>query len=154
MGRRKIMEFLKLEQNMEYLNKLDENQRVVIIKILARLANADGKLDDSEKEFIRQVAKVYNIPEKRIEEILNFGADEDIIKSAKIITNRKVALELIKEMCILAHADNELTESETLFIGRVGQAMGVELEKIQQISQWVIERIIWMEEAKIIFEEV
>ena len=148
------MEFLKLEQNMEYLNKLDENQRVVIIKILARLANADGKLDDSEKEFIRQVAKVYNIPEKRIEEILNFGADEDIIKSAKIITNRKVALELIKEMCILAHADNELTESETLFIGRVGQAMGVELEKIQQISQWVIERIIWMEEAKIIFEEV
>ena len=148
------MEFLKLEQNMKYLNKLDENQRVVIIKILARLANADGKLDDSEKEFIRQVAKVYNIPEKRIEEILNFGADEDIIKSAKIITNRKVALELIKEMCILAHADNELTESETLFIGRVGQAMGVELEKIQQISQWVIERIIWMEEAKIIFEEV
>ncbi len=148
------MEFLKLEQNMEYLNKLDENQRVVIIKILARLANADGKLDDSEKEFIRQVAKVYNIPEKRIEEILNFGSDEDIIQSAKIITNRKVALELIKEMCILAHADSELTESETLFIGRVGEAMGVELEKIKQISQWVIERIIWMEEAKIIFEEV
>ena len=148
------MEFLKLEQNMEYLNKLDENQRVVIIKILARLANADGKLDDSEKEFIRQVAKVYNIPEKRIEEILNFGSDEDIIQSAKIITNRKVALELIKEMCILAHADSELTESETLFIGRVGETMGVELEKIKQISQWVIERIIWMEEAKIIFEEV
>ena len=148
------MEFLKLEHDMEYLNKLDENQRVVIIKILARLANADGKLDESEKEFIRQVAKVYNIPEKRIEEILNYGSDEEIIQGAKLIENRKVALELIKEMCILAHADNELTESETLFIGRVGQAMGVELEKIQQISQWVIERIIWMEEAKIIFEEV
>ena len=57
-------------------------------------------------------------------------------------------------MCILAHADNELSESETLLIGRVGQAMGIELEKIQQISQWVIDRIIWMEEAKIIFEEV
>ncbi len=148
------MEFLKLEHDMEYLNKLDENQRVVIIKILARLANADGNLGESEKEFIRQVAKVYNIPEKRIEEILNYGSDEDIIQGAKLIENRKVALELIKEMCILAHADNELTESETLFIGRVGQAMGVELEKIQQISQWVIERIIWMEEAKIIFEEV
>ena len=148
------MEFLKLEHDMEYLNKVDENQRVVIIKILARLANADGNLGESEKEFIRQVAKVYNIPEKRIEEILNYGSDEDIIQGAKLIENRKVALELIKEMCILAHADNELTESETLFIGRVGQAMGVELEKIQQISQWVIERIIWMEEAKIIFEEV
>jgi hypothetical protein len=31
--------------------------------------------------------------------------------------------------------------------------MGVELEKIQQISQWVIDRIIWLEEGKIIFEK-
>ena len=148
------MEFLKLEQNMDYLTKLNENQRIAFIKALARLANADGKLDDSEKEFIRQVAKVYRVSEGRIEEILNFGSDEDIVESVKIIDNRKAALELIKEMCILAHADNELCESETLLIGRVGQAMGIELEKIQQISQWVIDRIIWMEEAKIIFEEV
>ena len=148
------MEFLKLEQNMDYLTKLNENQRIAFIKVLARLANADGKLDESEKEFIRQVAKVYQVSESRIEEILNFGSDEDIVESVKIIDSRRVALELIKEMCILAHADNELSESETLLIGRVGQAMGVELEKIQQISQWVIERIIWMEEAKIIFEEV
>ena len=150
----KIMEFLKLEQNMDYLTKLNENQRIAFIKVLARLANADGKLDESEKEFIRQVAKVYQVSESRIEEILNFGSDEDIVESVKIIDSRRVALELIKEMCILAHADKELSESETLLIGRVGQAMGVELEKIQQISQWVIERIIWMEEAKIIFEEV
>ena len=27
------------------------------------------------------------------------------------------------------------------------------LEKIQQISQWVIDRIIWLEEGKIIFEK-
>ena len=131
---------------MDYLTKLNENQRIAFIKALARLANADGKLDDSEKEFIRQVAKVYRVSEGRIEEILNFGSDEDIVESVKIIDNRKAALELIKEMCILAHADNELSES--------GQAMGIELEKIQQISQWVIDRIIWMEEAKIIFEEV
>lgn len=139
---------------MDYLTKLNEDQRIAFIKVLARLANADGKLDDSEKEFIRQVAKVYRVSENRIEEILNFGSDEDIVESVKIIDSRKIALELIKEMCILAHADNKLSESETLLIGRVGQAMGIELEKIQQISQWVIDRIIWMEEAKIIFEEV
>ena len=27
-------------------------------------------------------------------------------------------------------------------------------EKIEQISQWVIDRIIWLEEGKIIFEQV
>jgi len=32
--------------------------------------------------------------------------------------------------------------------------MGVELDKIEQISNWVIDKIILAEEAKIIFEEV
>ena len=72
----------------------------------------------------------------------------------KIINNRRAALELIKEMCVLAHADDELSDSETLLIGRVGRAMGVELEKIEQISKWVIDRLVWLEEGKIIFEEV
>ena len=33
-------------------------------------------------------------------------------------------------------------------------AMGIDLDKIEQISNWVIDRLIWLEEAKIIFEEV
>ena len=70
------------------------------------------------------------------------------------IGKSEAALELIKEMCVLAHADDELSDQETLLIGRVGQAMGVELEKIEQISNWIIDRIIWLEQAKIIFEEV
>lgn len=32
-------------------------------------------------------------------------------------------------MCLLANADSDLSDNETLLIGRVGQAMGVELEK-------------------------
>ena len=144
---------LKLEQNMDYISKLDENLRIVFIKVLARLANADGKLDADEKEFIKQVAQVYNISENRITEVLDFISDDEIVESVRIIKDRAVALELIKEMCILAHADKDLSDKETLLIGRVGQAMGLELEKIEQISQWVLARIISEEEGKIIFEQ-
>ena len=63
-------------------------------------------------------------------------------------------MELVKEMCVLAHADDELSDNEILLIGRIGQAMGIEPKKIEQISQWVIDRLIWVEEGKIIFEEV
>ena len=148
------MASLKLEQDMEYLTRLNEDQRIAFMRALARLANADGKLDDDEKAFISEVAKVYGVSESRLEEILNQGSDDEIVEAVKIIDNRKAALELVKEMCILAHADDELSDSETLLIGRVGQAMGVELEKIEQISQWVIDRLIWLEEGRIIFEEV
>lgn len=148
------MTALGMEHDMTNLSKLNEEQRVAFMKALARLANADGKLDEEEKVFIKQVAVIYGVPEKRVEEILHIDCDDEIIEAVRIIDNRRAALELIKEMCILAHADKELSDSETLLIGKVGLAMGVELEKIEQISQWVIDRVIWLEEAKLIFEEV
>ena len=147
------MSNLGMDMNMNILSKLNDNQRIAFMKALASLANADGKLDKEEIEFIQDVAVIYGVPQNRVQEILQVGNVDDVVDSVKVIDNRRAALELIKEMCILAHADNELSDEEVLLIGRVGQAMGVELEKIEQISQWVIDRVIWLEEAKLIFEE-
>ena len=144
---------LGMELNMNILAKLNDNQKIAFMQALASLANADGKLDPEEIEFIKNVAVIYGVPEARVQEILSAKNADEVVDAVKIIDNRRAALELIKEMCILAHADNELTDDEVLLIGRVGQAMGVELEKIEQISRWVIDRVIWLEEAKLIFEE-
>ena len=124
------------------------------MKAFSRLAGADGHLDEDELAFIRSMARIYGISDKRVDEILKIDSDEEVVNAVKVIDNRRAALELIKEMCVLAHADDELSDQEALLIGRVGQAMGVELEKIEQISNWIIDRIIWLEQAKIIFEEV
>lgn len=144
---------LNMEMDMGVLSKLNENQRVAFMKALASLANIDGKLDEQELEFIKEVAVAYGISKQRVSEILQVKNIDEVVENVKIINNRRAALELIKELCVLAHADNELTDSEIVLIGKIGQAMGVELEKIEQISQWVIERVIWLEEAKLIFEE-
>ncbi|MDO4162443.1 MAG: hypothetical protein Q4D80_05530, partial [Pseudomonadota bacterium] len=69
------------------------------------------------------------------------------------IKNRHLALELIREMCMLSHIDNVLSDNETLIIGKIGLAMNIELQRIEQISNWIIDHIIWLEQAKIIFEE-
>lgn len=143
-----------MEQNMEILSQLTENQKVAFMKAFSRLASADGYLDENELAFIRNIAEIYGIPDKRVDEILKIDNDDEVVEAVKVIDNRRAALELIKEMCVLAHADDELSDEETLLIGRVGQAMGIELEKIEQISNWIIDRIIWLEQAKIIFEEV
>ena len=143
-----------MDQHLEEMLKLDEETRVAYLKAFVRLACADGYFDENEKRFVKNLAKTYEISENRLDEVLSCGDDDTIIEEVKKIKNRRVALELIKELCILAHADDVLTDEETLFIGRVGQAMGVELDKIEQISNWVIDKIILAEEAKIIFEEV
>ncbi len=148
------MSNFNMENDMSYLADTNEDERVAFLKVLVRLAKVDGNVDSGEKEFIKNLGMIFQVPANRYDEIKNVGDDEDVINAVKVIRNRRTALELIKEMCLLANSDSDLSDKETLLIGKVGQAMGVELEKIEQISQWVIDRIIWLEEGKIIFEKV
>lgn len=145
---------LKMEMDVDCIDRLSEEQKVAFLKAFAHLAAADGCFDDDEKDFIRHVAAGFGISPQHLEEIFEFEDADKIFDEVKKIDNRRAALELIKEMCILAHADDDLSDEETAFIGKVGLAMGIELEKIEQISNWVIDRLIWLEEAKIIFEEI
>ncbi|MBE6452739.1 MAG: hypothetical protein E7012_04540 [Alphaproteobacteria bacterium] len=132
---------------------LTEKEKLFFIKVLTRLANVDNNIDNSEKSFIDQLFNSFQLPVSHLEEI-STATDEQIINEAKNITNRQVAMELIKEMCILANLDGSLSDRETLLIGNIGVAMNLELEKIEQISRWVIDRIIWLEEGKVIFEKI
>ncbi len=143
-----------MDKQFDSIMSMTDDAKVAYLKAFTRLASADGVFDDSEKAFIKDLAERYVVPSERLPEIFAADDNEKIIEDVKQIRNRRAALELIKELCFLAHADDELTDDETLFIGRVGQAMNIELEKIEQISNWVIDKIILAEEARIIFEEV
>lgn len=148
------MSNFNMENDMGYLATMTEDERVVFLKTLARLAMSDGEFDDEEKLFIREMALALGVPERRYDEIKAKATDDEIVDAVKVIKDRKKAMALIKEMCLLANSDGDLADKEVLLIGRVGQSMGLELEKIEQISQWVIDRIVWLEEGKIIFEKV
>jgi len=138
---------------MTCLSKMTEDDKVVFVKVLACLAQSDGNFDDNEKQFVFELFDAFGLPENKKDKLSKIE-DEEAINEAKKITDRHVAMELIKEMCMLANSDGDLTERETMLIGRIGLAMNLELEKIEQISRWVIDRIIWIEEGKIIFEKV
>lgn len=139
---------------MEILATLDETQRLTFIKILAKLTAVDGHIDEIEKDFVSDLAIRYGIPSSRMAEIWQETRVDELAKEAEKINNRRAALLLVKEMCMLAHADDELSDEEVFLIGRIGEAMGVSPQKVQDISNWVIERLIWLERGRLIFEEV
>ena len=132
-----------------YLDLATEEEKNIFFQTLFCLSVVDGKIDEEEIDFITQAAE-----EQGIENVEQLKTNDIhyVIDNVKKIKNRHLALELVREMCMLAHVDNVLSNEETLFIGEVGLAMGVEIEKIEQISNWIIDRIIWLEQAKMIFE--
>ncbi|MBQ8671059.1 MAG: TerB family tellurite resistance protein [Alphaproteobacteria bacterium] len=134
-----------------YLDKATAAEKQVFFQALICLAGIDGYTHESEIDFITQAAQRYNI--ENLDSLCNFSGPNEVIENIKVIQDRHLAMELVREMCMLSHADSVLSDEETLFIGRIGLALGLEIEKIEQISNWVIDRIIWLEQAKIIFEE-
>ena len=134
-----------------YLNAASTEEKTIFFQVLLHLADADGFTDKNEMTFIREAAKKQGITD--LDTLKGFEDEEEVLKRVKIIKDRHLAMELIREMCMLSHVDNILSDEETLFIGKVGIALGIEMEKIEQISNWVIDHIFWLEQAKVIFEE-
>ena len=126
-----------------YLNSASAEEKTVFFKVLLHLADADGFTDKNEITFIKKAAQAQGI---EVNSLKDFDDEAKVLEEVKIIKDRHLAMELIREMCMLSHV-------ETLFIGKVGIALGIEMEKIEQISNWVIDHIFWLEQAKVIFEE-
>lgn len=148
------MSTVGIEMGTECLENLTEAEKIAFLRAFSKMASVDGNFDDNEKAFVRNAAAEFGINSEKTEEILQNLDAHKIIDEVKIIKDRSVALELIKELCILAHADNNLSDEEVLFIGEVGEATGIELEKIEEISRWIIEYLVWQEKGRIIFEQV
>ena len=140
--------------NKNFVKQMSEEEKITFLQILVTLAKADNNFDNEEKSFIKESAIVFGLTQDHVDQILTPLSNEELIQKASKLSSRQAALQLIKEACLLANSDGDLSEEEILFIGRIGQAMNIELEKIEEISQWVIERIIWLERGKIIFEQI
>ncbi len=134
-----------------YLDAATLEEKRAFFEALIAVAGADGNCDNDELKFIEESAISHGID--NVQKIMEGLDTEKVLENVSQIKNRHLALELIREMCMLSHVDNVLSDNETLIIGKIGLAMGIELEKIEQISNWIIDHIIWMEQAKIIFEE-
>ena len=143
-----------MESQTNYIAKMSEEEKIVFLKVLVHLACLDSNFEEDEKVFINHMTVMLNISTSKMPEILKQETLESLVKKVSIIRDRQTALHLIKEACLLSNIDSKMTPKEIEFIGKIGLAMGLDLEKIEQISRWVIDRLIWLEEEKVIFEQV
>ena len=132
-----------------YLNSISAEEKRTFIAIICTLAKIDGELQQNEKKFLRDFANDLNIEfSPRYFSV----TQEDCIKHASQIKNRRLAMEIIKYMLILAYTDKTFSDLEGNFIGNIAEALNLEAQKVAEISSWVIDRIIWLEQEAVIFE--
>ena len=123
---------------MEFFEDVDLKQRIAFLATIAHLARVDGEFDGDEKQFFVDLAKLYNLTKDDAKEAIRPRSEEDVLSLVRNISDRGFALVLIREMFYLGYEDGDLSDSEILFISKVGMAMNIPLEKMEQISSWVI----------------
>ena len=137
--------------NGKMMKLMDDHQKTVFLKTLLFASKVDGEVDQGEIDYIKKMASKYKVSD--IKKIFEPTTEKDLLVELTCLSERSWALELIKELFRLGHEDNDLGDEEVIFIGRVGRVLNIETEKIEQISSWVIDYVIWREQGKIIFEE-
>lgn len=136
----------------DYIKTLSYDEKIIFIKIFCKLVRADGNIDTGEISFLKDIAARYGIDNNTVVSIIK-NQNFDYIAEARKITNRSHALQLVKEMCVLANIDNDLDDAELDIVIDSARAMGVEDEKIVLINRWVLDSLILSKTGQIIMEE-
>lgn len=143
-----------MEYQFNYVDQLSDAEKAIFLATIFRLAQADHNISRQEKEFIKALAQEFGLPKDKIKEVIIEAPKMDILAEVAKIDKRPLALELIRELCLIANSDVEITDEEIDFISDVAVAMNVDLAKVAQINKLVLDRLVWLEQRKIVFEEV
>ncbi len=136
----------------KYIQELTQEEKLVFIKIFCKLINIDNSVEKEEIEFLKVISNRYAMDNNIVVDIIKSAKSIDCIAEARKVTNRQHALELIKELCVLANVDDEVDDTELDIIIDVAEAMGIEEEKILLINRWVLDSAIVAKTGQIIME--
>ena len=137
----------------EYIERLAYNEKLAFIKIFCKLIKADGNVDTDEISFLRKIAARYNLDNSTIADIIKNYAQIDIKHETEMISCRKNALELVKELCVLANIDDDLHDFELDIIADIAQLLNIEYSKVILINRWVLDSMVLHRVGRIIMEK-
>lgn len=135
----------------DYISTLSYDEKIVFLKIFCCLVRADGKIDADEISFLKDIAGRYGIDNNTVVSIIK-GPRINCVEEARKIKSRQHALQLVKEMCVLANIDNDLADNELDIVIDSARAMGIEDNKIVLINRWVLDSLILSKTGEIIME--
>lgn len=137
----------------DYIKTLSEVEKEAFLKIFCKLIKADGDIEAEEVEFLKVIAARYGYSNTAMVNIIKAADTIDCMAEARQIKNRQHALELIKELCLLANIDDDLHDAELDIIIDIARVMGIEDEKVILINRWVLDNLILMKTGRLILEK-
>ena len=118
----------------EFVRSLSETEKFVFLKVICGIVAADRGVSKSEIRYLKELAFQYGVSGDSISAMVKSSITKDLLKQARMITDRKKALALIKDLCMVANGDIDLEDKEIDYILDVADVVGVDPIRVKDIN--------------------
>ena len=120
--------------NKKFIKTLSEGERFTYLKIICGMIAMDKQVSQSELAYLKEIASKYAVTAESLATMIKTANHAVLVKQARTIDNRIVALMLIKDLCMVANNDVELCDEEIDYILDIAEAMNIEADRVRDIN--------------------
>jgi len=131
------------------LMKLQSKEKFSFLQLAHYLARIDNKFGEREEEIISEYCTEMGIENLDNFDMENFSLD-NILKDFKSEASKRI---VILELMILIHIDHSFNINEQKLMEKISSSFGIDLEDVNDYSQWGKSVAMLYEVAKIFINE-
>ncbi len=136
-----------------FIDTLSAGERFIFVKLICGLVAIDRKVTREELLYLKELALKFGVEPESISTMIKTADKPSLLKQARMITDRKKALMLIKDLCMVANSDADLADEEIDFVLDVAEVMNIEPNTVKEINSVVNEYLELSQKACILLEQ-
>lgn len=136
-----------------FKQNLSNEEQEILIKALSYVLNKDKDFKPAKNEYLIHQAKEIGFSIKKLSAIKPIAKPETISNELLKIHNVRLRRYFMREMIMLAISDHELTDTEMCNIYKIGTAIGIKQDKINDFFLWAAQGIEWQVEGVRLVED-
>ncbi len=136
-----------------FKENMSEEEKIIYLEALMYTLSADKGVSADRRRYLTRQAQEIGFPEKELKNIRVIKKPETISNELLKIRNLRLRRYFIREMIMLAIADHELGDAEMCNIYKIGTAIGIKEDKINDFFLWAAQGVEWQIEGVRLVED-
>lgn len=132
---------------------LSTEEQEIFLRALLYILNTNQNFKPAKNEYLVHQAKEIGFPIKKLSALKPALKPETISNELLKIHNVRLRRYFVREMIMLAISDHELTDVEMCNIYKIGTAIGIKQDKINDFFLWAAQGIEWQVEGVRLVED-
>lgn len=130
-----------------FKENLDSEAKAVYLEVLMYVLRADTRLTPERTRYLEKQALEISFPAAELKTLKKLKTPESVSNELLKIADIRLRRYFIREMVMLSISDHELTDEEMCNIYKIGCAVGVKEDKINDFFLWAAQGVEWQIEG-------